>query len=156
DAVAGHPRLGDLEDGRADAVAVSDADLVVARPLDGEVLAELPVHEVVPPELALPVAVRVELVDEDRSLLPAVPGHVALAVAVDVEPAHPARAADGVLEHAGEDARSSPGHGSRHADVQRDERSHLHEGGTGASSTSWIPPTSSTLRLRSGPCAITV
>ena len=47
DAVARDPRLGDLEDGAADPVAVADADLVVVQPLDGEVLAELPVDEVV-------------------------------------------------------------------------------------------------------------
>ena len=92
DAVAGDARLGDLEDGGADPVAVADADLVVAQPLDGEVLAELSVDEVVPAELALPVAVRVDLVDEHGALLAAVPGEVALAVAVDVEPAHAARA----------------------------------------------------------------
>ena len=92
DAVAGDARLGDLEDGGADPVAVADADLVVAQPVDGEVLAELPVDEVVAAELALPVAVGVELVDEDGALLAAVPGEVALAVAVDVEPAHAARA----------------------------------------------------------------
>ena len=69
----------------ADPVAVADADLVVAQPLDGEVLAELPVDEVVSSELALPVAVGLDLVDEDRSLLAAVPGEIALAVAVDVE-----------------------------------------------------------------------
>ena len=79
----------DLEDRGADPVAVADADLVVAQPLDGEVLAELAVDEVVAAELALPVAVGVELVDEHGPLLAAVPGQVALAVAVDVEPAAP-------------------------------------------------------------------
>ena len=72
DPVAGDPRLGDLEQRGADPVAVADADLVVGEPLDREVLAELPVHEVVAPELALPVAVRRDLVDEDRSMLAAV------------------------------------------------------------------------------------
>ena len=71
--------------GGADPVAVADADLVVAEPLDREVLAELSVDEVVSSELALPVAVRVDLVDEDGALLAAVPREVALAVAVDVE-----------------------------------------------------------------------
>src|SRR5262245_50415127 len=65
DAVAGDPRLCDLEERGADSVAVADTDLVVAQPVDREVLAELAVHEVVPYELALPVEVRLELVDED-------------------------------------------------------------------------------------------
>src|SRR5262249_56740166 len=71
DAVAGDARLGDLEQRAADAVAVADADLVVGKALDGEVLAELPVAEVVAPELALPVAVGLDLVDEHRPVLAA-------------------------------------------------------------------------------------
>src|SRR4051812_36742830 len=51
DAVASDAWLGDLEDGAADPVAVPDADLVVAQPVDGEVLAELPVDEIVSFEL---------------------------------------------------------------------------------------------------------
>ena len=85
DAVAGDARLGDLEDGGADPVAVADADLVVAQSLDGEVLAELPVDEVVSSELAFPVPVGVDLVDEHGALLAAVPAEIALTVAVDVE-----------------------------------------------------------------------
>ena len=74
DAVAGDARLRDFEDGGADLVAVADADLVVAESFDGEVLAELSVDEVVSSELAFPVAVGVDLVDEDGALLAAVPG----------------------------------------------------------------------------------
>ena len=80
------------------------------QPLDGEVLAELPVDEIVAFELALPVAIGVELVDEHRALLAAVPGEVTLSVAVDVELAHPARAGDRVLEDAGEDGLPLPRH----------------------------------------------
>ena len=148
---------------RADPVAVADADLVVAQPLDGEVLAELPVDEVVSTELALPVAVGVELVDEDGALLAAVPAEVALAVAVDVEPADPARAGDRILEDAGEDGLPLPGHVLRHADVDRQQgagRVVAHAGpfpaATAAASRSQTPPISSTARLRSGPCATTV
>ena len=43
DPVTRDPRLGDLEERRPDAVPVADADLVVAEPLDREVLAELAV-----------------------------------------------------------------------------------------------------------------
>jgi len=100
DAVAGDARLRDLEDGGADLVAVADADLVVAQPLDREVLAELAVDEVIATELSLPVAVGVELVDEHGPLLAAVPAQVALAVTVEVELAHTATAADGFLEDA--------------------------------------------------------
>ena len=86
-------------------------------PSIGEVLAELSVDEVVSAELALPVAVGVDLVDEDGALLAAVARQVALAVAVDVELAHAAGAGDRVLEDAGEDGLPLPGHVLRHADV---------------------------------------
>ena len=102
DAVAGDARLGDLEDGGADPVPVADAHLVVAQPLDREVLAELSVDEVASSELTFPVPVRVDLVDEHRALLAAVPAEVALAVAVEVEPAHAAGAGHGILEDARE------------------------------------------------------
>ena len=83
---------------RPDPVAVADADLVVAEPFDGEVLAELPVDEVVASKLVFPVPVGVHLVDEHGPLLAAVPGQVALPVALDVELAHPARAVTGSLK----------------------------------------------------------
>ena len=72
DPVAGHPRLGHLEGRGADPIAVPDAHLGVGEAFDGEVLAELPVREVVSSELAFPVPVGVDLVDEHRPLLAAV------------------------------------------------------------------------------------
>src|SRR5262249_4333428 len=59
--VAGHPRLGDLELGLADAVPVADAHLVVRETVNGEVLPELAVAEVIPAEVSLPVLVRLDL-----------------------------------------------------------------------------------------------
>ena len=103
DAVAGDAWLSDLEDRGADPVAVADTDVCVGQSFDGEVLAELPVHEVVPAELALPVFVRVDLVDKNGALLAAVPGEIPLTIAVDVEPAHVTRAGDGLLEDARKD-----------------------------------------------------
>ncbi len=117
DSVAGDPRLGDFENGSADPVAVADADLVVAQSLDGEVLTELSVDEVVSAELALPVAVRLDLVDEDGTLLAAVSGQVTLSVPVDVELPYAPGAVDGVLEHAREHRLSLPRHVLRQADV---------------------------------------
>ena len=132
DAVTGDPGLRDLEDRGADPVAVADADLVVAESLDREVLAELSVDEVVSSKLAFPVPVRVDLVDEHRTLLAAVPGEIALTVAVDVEPAHPARAADGLLEDAREHGLPLPGHVLRHADVDRPQPACRAGGAVGA------------------------
>ena len=123
-AVTGDARLGDLEQRGADPVAVADADLVVAQPLHREVLAELPVDEVASSQLVLPVAIGVDLVDEDGPLLAAVPGEITLAVAVHVEPADAARAADGVLEDAREHGLALPRHLLGHADVDRQQGAH--------------------------------
>src|ERR1700753_3883705 len=84
--VAGDPRLGDLELRLADPVAVPDADLVVGQAVHGEVLAELAEGEVVPLQIALPVVVGLDLVDEHRAHLTAVPAPVPLAVTIDVQP----------------------------------------------------------------------
>ena len=124
DAVAGDPRLRDLEERGPDAVTVADADLVVVQSVDGEVLAELPVDEVVALELALPIAVRVDLVDEDGALLAAVSRDVALSVAVDVELAHAARTGDGILEDAREDGLSLPCDVLGHADIDGQQGAH--------------------------------
>ncbi len=88
DAEAGHPWLGDLELGITDAIAIPDADLVVAEAGDREVLPEHAWRKVVAPEVASPVVVRLGLVDHDRAIFSAVAGEIALAIAVDVQPAH--------------------------------------------------------------------
>jgi hypothetical protein len=74
--------LSDLEQRAADLITVADAHGIVGQSLDREVLAKLPVHEVGPLQLLLPIAIRFDLVDEDGSLLTPVPGQVALSVSV--------------------------------------------------------------------------
>ena len=105
----------------ADPVAVADADHVVGQALDGEVLPELPGDEVVAPQLALPVAVGIELVDEHRAHLAAVPAQIALAIAVDVQAAHHPRPVDRVLPHRRVHRAALPHHVPRHAHVDRDQ-----------------------------------
>ena len=65
-----------------DYVAATGFGVVVAQSLDREVLAELPVDEVGPLQLLLPVAIRFGLVDEGGSLLTPVTAQVALTVSV--------------------------------------------------------------------------
>src|SRR4051812_4047114 len=84
-AVTGDPGLADLEERASDLIAVTDAHLVVGESFDGEVLGELPVHEVASAKLALPIPVRLDLVDEHRTHLASMPGEIALSVAFDVE-----------------------------------------------------------------------
>jgi len=117
DPVTGHPRLRHLEQCRPDPVPVPDPHLVVGQPVDREVLSELTVHEVASPELALPVAVGIDLVDEHRALLAAVAGGVTLAVAVEVEPSGHHRPVDRALPHPGVHGLAAPGDVLGHPDV---------------------------------------
>ena len=72
DPVAGDAGLGNLELRLADAVPVADADLVVGQAVDGQVLTELSIGQVVAPEVLAPVLVGLDLVDEHGPLLAAV------------------------------------------------------------------------------------
>ena len=121
DPVAGDPGLGDLELCLADPVAVPDAHLVVGQAVDGQVLPELAVAEVVAPEVLLPVLVGLDLVDQHGALLAAMPVQVALAVPVDVEPADHLRPRYGVFPDAGVDGLAPPGDVARQADVHRQQ-----------------------------------
>ena len=60
---------------------VADANLVVGKALNGEVLAELAADEVIAAEFLLPVPIRREVVDVDRPVLTAVRGEVGVGVA---------------------------------------------------------------------------
>jgi len=124
EAVAGDARLGDLELGVTDAVAVADAHLVVGQPVDGEVLAEDPPAQVRPLELFVPVLVRLGLVDHDRPLLAAVPVQVALPVAVEVQAARHHRSAHRLFPDAGVHRPPVPRDVARQADVHRQELGH--------------------------------
>src|SRR5262249_30123965 len=84
--ITGHPRLGHLEQGAPYAVTVADAHLVVRQILDREVFSELPVAEVAPAELLLPVSIRIDLVHVDGPNLAAMTILISLSITVDVEP----------------------------------------------------------------------
>src|SRR3954462_15529629 len=117
--VAGDARLRHFEQGRADPVAVSDAHVGVGEALDRKVLAELAVNEVRSTEMLLPVPIGFVLIDEYGTMFAAMSGRIALAVAVDIEPAHPARACDRRLPDAGVDGPTLPGDVARQADIDR-------------------------------------
>jgi hypothetical protein len=55
---------------------------LVRQAVDGEILAELPIGEAVSIELALPITIGVHLIDEDGPVFAAMPGQVALPVAI--------------------------------------------------------------------------
>jgi len=80
DAVARHPWLRYFKFSTTDAVSIADADLVIRKSLNGEVFSELAESKIVADQKALPVVVRIHLVDEYGAVLPA--------VTIDIEFAH--------------------------------------------------------------------
>ncbi|MGY4455169.1 hypothetical protein ACVWZR_009829 [Bradyrhizobium sp. i1.3.1] len=122
--VTGDARLRHLEQGRADFVTVSDADVPVGEAVDGKILAELTLDEVRSTEVLLPVLIGLPLVDVDGALLAAMTGGIALSIAVDVEPAHPARTTDGRLPDAGINGLALPRDVARQADIEGEQTGH--------------------------------
>jgi hypothetical protein len=115
------PGLGHLELRLADPVPVADAHLVVRQAAHREVLPELAIAEVVAAQLLLPVPVGLDLVHEHGAVLPAVPGQVALPVAVDVQPPHLPRALDRPFPYRRVHRPAVPGHVLRPAHVDRQQ-----------------------------------
>jgi hypothetical protein len=118
DAITGDSWLRDFEESVADPVPVANADLVIRKAVDGEVLTELSKAEIATPELSLPVAIGIRLIDEDGALLTSVATQIALAIAVDVQPSYHAPALNRTLPHRGMDRSPFPGDIPRQTDVQ--------------------------------------
>jgi hypothetical protein len=111
--------LGDFEQGAADLIAVADADGIVGQSFDREVFAELSVDEVGPLQLLLPMTIGFDLVDEDRALLAAMAGQVALAVAIEVQPADATAARHRIFPDAGVNGTAVPLDIARKSDIHR-------------------------------------
>jgi len=95
----------------------ADAHLVVLQSVDGAVLAELSVDDVVAAELLLLVAVGVDLIDEHGAVLTAVPPQVPLPVTLDIEPADHLRPSNRCLPDAGVHGTAAPRQVAWEADV---------------------------------------
>ncbi len=87
DAKAGDARLRDFEKRGADLKAVADAHGVIHQSFDRKTLAELPVNEIAPLQLLLPITIRFDLIHEHSSMFAAVPGQIALTVALEIQAA---------------------------------------------------------------------
>jgi hypothetical protein len=91
--------LGHLEDRVSDLVSIADADFGIGKTFYGEVLPELPPGKVVASQVLLPVSVGCNLINEDGTLLAAVPSQITLSVACEIKPTHHTAAFDGVLPY---------------------------------------------------------
>ena len=115
--VTGDARLRHLEQSAADPVTVSDTHLCIRQAIDGEILSELPIGEVVSSQLVLPIPIGIHLIDEYGPAFAAVAGQVPLSVAVYVEPAYHARALNRRLPNGGMDCLALPSDVARQAHI---------------------------------------
>src|SRR6516225_4262960 len=88
DAVARYARLCHFKYRTANTVAIANADLVIRKSFDGKIFSELTGSKIVAAQKALPVMVRIHLVDEHGAVLPAVTGEIGLCITIDIELTH--------------------------------------------------------------------
>jgi hypothetical protein len=92
-AITGNSRLRDFEECASDPIPVADAHRISGQSFNCEILPELSarpqVAQVGPLQVLLPVTIRLGLVDKNGSLFTSVPGEVALAVSVEIQPGDP-------------------------------------------------------------------
>jgi hypothetical protein len=117
DAVARHAWLRYFKFSTTDAISIADAHLSIRESLDGEVLSQLAESKIVAAQKALPVMVRIHLVDEYGTVLPAVPGEIGLRITIDIELAHHSPSRNRRFPDCGSDSFAVPCHVARKADI---------------------------------------
>jgi hypothetical protein len=117
DAVARHAWLGHFKFNATDAVSIADTHLAVSQVLNGEVLSELAERKIVTAQKALPVMVRIHLVDEYGAMLPPVTRQIGLRIAFNIEPAHHSPSGNWRLPDRRSDRLAVPCHVARKADI---------------------------------------
>jgi hypothetical protein len=85
---AGDARLRHLENSAPDTVNDRRCTLVIGQTSDSEILPEFSKSEVASAKVVLPIAIGINLIDEDGPMLAAVSGQIPLTIAVDIEPPH--------------------------------------------------------------------
>jgi hypothetical protein len=125
-AEAGHAWLRDFKYGTADVVSIADADLVVRKPLQCEIFAELTERKIAPAQKVLPVVIRVHLVDKYGSLLPAMTREIGLRIAIDIEFAHHSPSRNRGFPDGSSDRFAVPRHVARKTDIHGKQFGHCH------------------------------
>jgi hypothetical protein len=99
------------------AVAIANADLVIRKSLNSEVLSELAEDKIVAAQKALPVMVRIHLVDEYGAVFPSVTRQIRLRIALNIECAHHLSSLNWTFPDRGADSLTVPCHVTRKADI---------------------------------------
>src|SRR6516165_5469116 len=117
--IAGNAGLCHLEYSAANLVPVSYADFIVRQAVDGKILSELSVLEIIPAEIGFPISIGFNLVDHHGPLLAPMSGQVCLAVTVKVQSPGGNPMGHGTLPDRGSDKPVLPLNFSRKADIDR-------------------------------------
>ena len=117
DAIAGYARLRHFKDHVANAIPIANAHLVIGKSLDREVFSELAEDEVTASENAFPVAIGLDLINENGALFPTVAAEIALPVAHNIELAHHSAALHWRFPNGGTDRLAVPCHIAWEADI---------------------------------------
>jgi hypothetical protein len=117
DPVASYARLRNFKDRIANAILITDADLMVREPLDREVFAELTEAKIAAAEEALPVMVGVHLVGKYGAVFPSVTFKIGLRVTVDIECADRPASNDRIFPNGSSDGFAVPCHFARKTNV---------------------------------------
>jgi hypothetical protein len=100
-----------------DAVSIADAHFVIRKSLDGEVFSELAESKIVAAQKALPVMLRIHLVDACGAVLPAATGEIALRITIDIEFAHHSPSRNRRFSDCGSDSFAVPCHVAGKTDI---------------------------------------
>jgi hypothetical protein len=99
--VAGYARLCHLEYRVADAVSITNTDLLIGKSFNREIFAELAETKITPTQKTFPLMIGFHLVDKHGALLSAVTSEVSLPVTINIELPHHAPPFDGKLPDLG-------------------------------------------------------
>jgi len=115
--VARHARLRYLKYSATDTVSVADAHLVIRKSLDGEVLSELTESKITAAQKALPVIVRVHLIDKYGAVFPSVTCEIGLRITIDIKLAHHSPSHNRRFPDCGSDSFAVPCHVAWKTDI---------------------------------------
>ena len=106
------------------AVSIADADLIIRKSLNSEVLSELAEGKVITSEKAFPIVIRVHLINKNGALLPTVAREIGLSVTIDIELAHHSPSRNRGFPDCGSDSFSVPCYVARQTDIYREQSGH--------------------------------
>jgi hypothetical protein len=116
-AVAGNARLCHFKHRVANAVSIANADFVIGKSFNSEILSELAESKITAPKDALPIMVRIHLVDKYGALLSTMTGEIGLPITIDVHLTHHPSPLNGKLPDRCSHSLAVPCHFARKADI---------------------------------------